>query len=197
MAQRHFFDKKIAFTDLFKEKTVEKIFTWSIVRDPGPGSFIHRARINPPILYKADNLNELLEREKFISCLNGKMKLISFMLRTDGTLIFARESTAIFALTGKPYIPNEEYSCITTGGAYFDENNRCSSIFVYHDDELDQTIDPQSLYFALKAFVENKVPLADQVCVYMRNESITFSKEEISDAYRVNEPASQMQPHKA
>jgi hypothetical protein len=116
--------------------------------------------VGTPMVVPAERLNELLNEAP----LGKQYKVLRFLLRKDGTLVFAHEGTpggkvpAHYQMTGQTH---EEAEYIAAGNAYFDrKTNRCCII---NHKSGDFRPPFESLWFALNAFSIAKVPMDDSI----------------------------------
>jgi hypothetical protein len=130
-------------------------------------------------LYQANNLSELLKKTSTWD----EYHSVRFVVRKDDELIFSLPFSAYFQLAIEGEEPRGAVEFIAAGNAQFDQNGCLTRISRANCDEL--YIPHVSLHFALKAFVKDNVPLADNVAISSSNGEARFSKEEILKTYQV------------
>lgn len=124
-----------------------------------------------PIIVQAHELNQLLGRNDCYRTHEGK-KVLRFLLKTDGTLVFGAEGHPVGHIPSHAQLANQkdplEAECITAGNVFFDENNRLCAI-----DNKSGDFRPEfnTLQFAVEALIDAQVPMLDQLTIVKLNSS--------------------------
>ncbi|WED44497.1 hypothetical protein [Legionella cardiaca] len=135
---------------------------------------------NSPRIVKANEIHQLLQDK---NCPSRKgVKVLRFLLRTDGELVFAFEGfpsgpvPAHWQMTevNTPW----EAKCITAGNAFFDENNVLQRIN-HKSGDFRPPFD--SLQFVFPKLVKDKLPLANTLVIQeLDNAGATKNKYKVS-----------------
>jgi hypothetical protein len=127
-----------------------------------------------PTVVTADRVNELLGA----AVVMGDYKVLRFLLRSDGTLVFAHEGTPGGTTPAHYQMSSaspDDAQCIAAGNAYFDrKTNRCCII---NHKSGDFRPPFRSLWFALNAFAIANVSMSEQIKLQQLDMSGSCEKE--------------------
>jgi hypothetical protein len=125
---------------------------------------------NNPLIVSADQLHVLLSRpDCLIKTLDKPYKVVRFLLRFNGELVFAAEGYPFAHIPAHYQMASMnpfDAVCISAGNAFFDKNNK---LCVINHQSGDFRPSFNSLQFALNAFSRSHVPMEKKITVMRLN----------------------------
>lgn len=112
---------------------------------------------NSPIIVSPEQINTLLWRSDCLtSRLDKQYKVLRFLLRSNGELVFAAEGYPSKHIPAHYQMAKGDPQCISAGNAYFDEHHK---LCIINNQSGDYRPSFDSLQFALSAFRSFNVPM--------------------------------------
>lgn len=128
----------------------------------------------PPLIVRPDKINQLLQDNHCNTITKGNKvyKVLRFLLRTNGELVFAHEGYPSGLIPAHWHMAGTtmplDAKCITAGNVFFDEENNLRCIN-HKSGDFRPPFD--SLQFVFPELIKAKIPLANKLAIQRLNSS--------------------------